>query len=78
MDQYGLHRVARIEHEQMVRSLPAVPEYGSYVIYHPGWAERQARRLLGALKHGWAAVREHTHEETASLDTSMVEHVGQR
>jgi hypothetical protein len=29
MDVYGSQRLARIEHEQMVRSLPTVPEYGS-------------------------------------------------
>ena len=77
MDHYGLQRVAKIEHEQMVKSLPSVPEYGSYVIDHPGWAERLGDWLRRALGRGWAAVRTHIRRKAASLDTTLVEHIGQ-
>ena len=78
MDQYSAQRIARIEHEQMIRSLPPVPEFGSVTIYHPGWAERLGKWVMRAPRHGWVAIREHSRREAASLDTSLVEHVGQR
>lgn len=34
MDMYSLQSMARSEHEQMVRSLPRVPEYG-YAMVEP-------------------------------------------
>ena len=42
---YSVHMLARTEHEQMVRSLPSVPEYG----YH--LAERKTLRQK--LTAGW-------------------------
>ena len=78
MDQYGLQRIARIEHEQMIGSLPPVSEFGCVTIDHPGWAERLGKWMLRAPRLGWFAIREHSRREIASLDTTVIEHVGQR
>ena len=47
---YSLHRLARMEHEQMVRSLPRIPEYGDPIVERkprPRRLPMQRLRLLG-------------------------------
>jgi len=46
MDTYSINRLAAIEHEQRVKSIPAVPEYDApNVEIQPGWALALALRL---------------------------------
>lgn len=75
MNEYTALRIARTEHELMVRSLPTVSEFGENVIAEqPGWVAQQAGRVLYAvgsglaslgerLEHGRDAVVESAHQE---------------
>jgi hypothetical protein len=51
MDLYSGVWLARIEHEQIVKSLPTVPEFGNQVIESKGWLRRivSERSLLTAI-----------------------------
>jgi hypothetical protein len=55
---YNALRVARAEHERMVRSVPQVSEYGEHIVAaQPRWLSRQAHQLLSILKQGLAMLR---------------------
>jgi hypothetical protein len=45
---YNAHMIARAEHQHMVRSLPAVPEYG-YHLTEPKHNQRLLRRVSAIL-----------------------------
>ena len=47
MDVYGSQRLARIEHERMIRSLPTIPEYGSPLAECQREKKRHPLRLRG-------------------------------
>ena len=56
MDPYSAQRLARIEHERMVRSLPTVPEFGAPLVEHKREKKWQrpilwGRAILTALLH---------------------------
>ncbi len=56
---YSVHMLARMEHEQMIRSLAPVPEYGEPVMAdQPRWVSKQTGRLFHALESGLASIRE--------------------
>ena len=56
---YMIHEIGRLEHEERVRSVPCVPEFGGPAITNePRWLSRQARRLRSALPDGLAMLRE--------------------
>jgi hypothetical protein len=61
---YTRYMVARIEHEQRIRSLAPVPEYDDPVVTdQPRWVSKQAGRLLCALGNGLAAIGEKLYHE---------------
>ena len=68
MSIYSATMIARAEHEEMIRSLPAVPEYGLWTRDdQPRWVSRQAGRLLYALG------KRLKHEQVAALETPHAE-----
>lgn len=47
---YLIAEVARLEHEERVRSLTPIPDFGGLMITNePGWVSQLARRLLAPL-----------------------------
>ncbi len=53
MNEYNAIMIARAEHDQMIRSLPPVSEYGEAVMTdEPGWSSRQVGRFFSALGNG--------------------------
>jgi hypothetical protein len=58
MMDYSAHMIARAEHEQMVRSVPRVSEYGDHLLpEHSHRLSRLAAHLLSALKDRFAGLR---------------------
>jgi hypothetical protein len=56
---YSVYQIARLEHEQRVRSLAPVSEFGSPMkVSRSGWIIRQAGRLLYALGNRLASLGE--------------------
>jgi hypothetical protein len=70
MIDYTVSMIARMEHEQRIRSLAPVPEYGnSLKADQPRWVAIQAGRLLHALGSGLASIRERMkHQRSVGLD----------
>jgi len=55
---YNAQMIARADHNLMVRSLPAVPEFGEHIVTKQAVGlSQQAGRLFFALKHWVALVR---------------------
>lgn len=54
MDIHSNNRLAIMEHEQRVRSIPVVPEYDApNVEIQPGWALRLVQRFVSSLGHSF-------------------------
>ena len=51
MDIHGINRLAKLEYERRVQSMPVVPEYEApNVEIQPGWIVRLAQRLISMLQ----------------------------
>jgi hypothetical protein len=72
---YTAQMIARIEHELRIRSLAPIPDDGYPLAdEQPGWASRQAGRLLSALRIGLAVLgRPIKPEHDRPLDPSLVD-----
>jgi hypothetical protein len=52
MDFYTAHVIARLEHEDKLRRMPRVYDFGGPVqVTEPRWAVRQILRLLNGARH---------------------------
>ena len=66
INSYLITEVARLEHEERVRSLaPILDDGGPLTIHQPGWLSRQIRRLFQALASGLASLRRSVKEQRA-------------
>ena len=64
---YMIHEIGRLEHEERVRSLTPIPDFGGPAITNePRWALRQIALLLHTLASGSASLRRSIKEQRAN------------